>query len=144
VCFSFYLLQMTRPTPMESSMIRAATDTTMMITTGFCSLDASATGNERRHRLHMGEEMHTVMGVQRLTGQHPFKIIEALLHTVCPFCYRSILRPLFTFNYKRPKYFNFITYMCNIYYVTDINIYGQTNTGLSPRIPPLVSHVTCS
>lgn len=35
---------MSRPTPMESSMMSAATDTTTMITTGFCSLDANATG----------------------------------------------------------------------------------------------------
>lgn len=32
---------------MDSSMMRAATDTMMMITTGFCSLEASATAKDR-------------------------------------------------------------------------------------------------
>lgn len=45
VCVYIHLLQMSSPTPMESSMMRAATDTTTMITTGFCSLDANATGS---------------------------------------------------------------------------------------------------
>lgn len=42
-----YLLQISSPTPMERSMMRAATDTMMIITTGFCSLEASATGKDR-------------------------------------------------------------------------------------------------
>lgn len=38
-----YLLQMSSPTPRVSNMMRAATETTTMITTGLCSLEASAT-----------------------------------------------------------------------------------------------------
>lgn len=46
-CLYIYLLQISSPTPMESSMMRAATDTMMIIITGFCSLEASATGKDR-------------------------------------------------------------------------------------------------
>ncbi len=53
-----YLLQISSPTPMDSSMIRAATDTTTMITTGLCSLDASATENDKTHSLYT-EHKHT-------------------------------------------------------------------------------------
>lgn len=42
---------MRSPPPMESSMMRAATDTMTMITTGFCSLDANATG-PNKHKDH--------------------------------------------------------------------------------------------
>ena len=59
VCVCVYLLQMSSPTPIDISMMRAATEITTMITTGFCSLEARATV----------EHTHTV---RELTG---------LLHT---------------------------------------------------------------
>lgn len=49
-----YLLQTRSPTPMESSIMRAATDTMTMITTGLCSLDASATGRGKTQRALSG------------------------------------------------------------------------------------------
>lgn len=50
-------------------MISAATDTTMMITTGLCSLDASATAQETRQTL--STQKKTLKGQFNQTlGQH--------------------------------------------------------------------------
>ena len=53
---------MSSPTPRDRSMMRAATDTTTIITTGFCSLDARATdGTHTKGQTHTHTHTHTVL-----------------------------------------------------------------------------------